>query len=53
MPNTMPLHMRALIRKGMVAVFKANEGIAASMGDRIFPNRVEHWWAEEISEIAL
>jgi len=40
--------MRALIRQGMVAVFLADAGIAASMRDRIFPNRVEQWWAEEL-----
>lgn len=53
MANALPLHMRALIRKGMVAVFKANTGIAASLGDRIFPNRVEHWWAEELPAIGV
>lgn len=48
MASVLPLHMRALIRRGMVAVFLADAGIAASMGDRIFPNRVEQWWAEEL-----
>jgi len=48
MPSSLPLHMRALIRQGMVAVFLADAGIAASMRDRIFPNRVEQWWAEEL-----
>ena len=48
MPNVMPLHMRALIRKGMVAVFLADSGMAAMVGDRIFPNRVEQWWSEEL-----
>lgn len=53
MASALPMHMRALIRKGMVAVFKANAGIAASLGDRIFPNRVEHWWAEELPAIGV
>lgn len=48
MPNVLPMHMRALIRQGMVAVFLSDAGISASMSDRIFPNRVEQWWAEEL-----
>ena len=48
MASALPMHMRALIRKGMVAVFMADSGMAAMVGDRIFPNRVEHWWTEEL-----
>lgn len=53
MSNPLPLHMRALIRMGMVSVFLADSSIAASMGDRIFPNRVEQWWSDELPAIGV
>lgn len=42
------IHPRALIRHALVRVLGENAGAAALMGDRIFPDRMEHWFAEEL-----
>lgn len=48
MSDNLPLHMRALIRRGLVAVLLGNAALAARLGSRVYPNRVEHWWAQEL-----
>lgn len=48
MSNNLPMHMRTLIRKGLVAVLLADAPLAARLGTRIYPNRVEHWWAQQL-----
>ena len=42
------LHPRALIRHAVVRVLKENPLTATLLGDRVYPNRTEHWLAEEL-----
>lgn len=47
-PLALGLHPRALIRAAIVKVLLANSACAAMFGDRIYPNRFEQWFAEEL-----
>lgn len=47
------LHPRALIRHAIVRVIKKNEAIATLVGERVFPNRVEHWQPDELPAIGV
>lgn len=48
MSSALPMHMRTLIRRALVAVLLANGPLASRLGGRIYSNRVEHWWANEL-----
>jgi hypothetical protein len=48
MADPTPLHPRALIRRAVVRVLRQDAATAALMADRIFPNRTEHWLADEL-----
>lgn len=47
------IHMRALIRRGMVKLLKADDGMAALCGTRVYGNRVEHWYQDEYPAVAV
>ena len=48
MADSKPMHPRALIRHAVVRVLKENPATAALLSDRVYPDRVEHWLAEEL-----
>jgi hypothetical protein len=43
-----PPHPRALIRRAVVRVLLEHEATSALLGDRVFPNREEHWLQDEL-----
>lgn len=47
------IHMRALIRRGVVKLLKADAGMASLCGARIYGNRVEHWYQDEYPAAAV
>jgi hypothetical protein len=48
MADFKPMHPRALIRHAVVRVLKEYPDTAALLGERIFPNRAEHWLSDEL-----
>lgn len=42
------MHPRALIRHAVVRVLKEHPDATALLGGRVFPNRMEHWLAEDL-----
>lgn len=42
------MHPRALIRHAVVRVLQENSVTASLLGERVYPDRVEHWLAEEL-----
>ena len=48
MADYIHMHPRTLIRHAVVRVLAANERVASCMGGRVYPNRAEHWLADEL-----
>lgn len=46
--GTAGMHPRALIRHAVVRVLKENPDTAILLGERVFPNRAEHWLCDEL-----
>ncbi|MDR2051136.1 MAG: hypothetical protein LBQ63_05120 [Deltaproteobacteria bacterium] len=48
MPEFVPPHPRALIRHAVVRTLKEHPAVAALLGERVYPNREEHWLQDEL-----
>ena len=42
------VHPRTLIRRAVCQVMREHDGLAALIGARIWPNRMEHWFRGEL-----
>ena len=42
------VHPRTLIRRAVCQVMREHDGLAALIGARIWPNRMEHWFRSEL-----